>query len=151
MIDLMIATSGRDVRRVASLQNRIEFPELKEMENVTASLFELDNGGIATLRLDYFRTPSAPTHGDDRLRIAGTKGVIEWTQATGLVLMTNEQPPEKQERLPQPGQVFIDFLEHVYLGRATALPVEEIYRGNEITIAAQLAADKGDWVSVNKA
>jgi hypothetical protein len=40
-------------------------------------LFRLANGGTATCHLDFLRPESAHTHGDDRLRIAGSEGVLE--------------------------------------------------------------------------
>src|SRR3954469_1642273 len=109
MIDLMRYTSGREFTEAVGLQTHIGFPELGEMENVTASIFKLDNGGLATLRMDYLRTESAATHGDDRLRLAGTKGVAEYQESTGVTLMTTSQKPQVIESLPKRQSVFIDF------------------------------------------
>lgn len=39
--------------------------------------FKLENGAFGTVNLDYLRPNTAPTHGDDRIRIAGENGVIE--------------------------------------------------------------------------
>src|ERR1700730_2603482 len=87
MVDLMRWTSGRELVETVSLQNRVGHSELQEMENVTGTIFRLDNGGIATLRMDYLRPDTAPTWGDDRLRLAGTRGVAEFQEATGMSLM----------------------------------------------------------------
>ena len=38
---------------------------------------ELGNGGHATISVDYCRPEIAGTHGDDWIRIVGTKGVLE--------------------------------------------------------------------------
>ena len=40
-------------------------------------MLTMRNGGVASVTLDYLRPAAAPTHGDERLRIAGTRGVIE--------------------------------------------------------------------------
>ena len=146
MIDLMRYTSGREFRKVTGMQAHIGFPELGEMENVTTSLFQLDNGGLATLRMDYLRTPSAPTHGDDRLRLAGTKGIAEYQEATGVTLMTVDQKPHRIEQLPAQGSVFLDYLNEVYNGKPSGLTLNDIYRVTELTIGAQEAADKGTVV-----
>jgi hypothetical protein len=37
----------------------------------------LSNNGTALINIDYLRPETAPTHGDDRLRIIGSEGVIE--------------------------------------------------------------------------
>ena len=44
-IDLMLWVSGRRFTEAASLQSHVGFPEAGDMQNVTATLFRLDNGG----------------------------------------------------------------------------------------------------------
>jgi predicted dehydrogenase len=148
MIDLMRFTSGREFRETAGFQGHVAFPDLGEMENVTASIFKLDNGGVANLRMDYLRTPTAPTHGDDRLRLAGTKGIIEYQEASGVTLMTNSEKPHVVSTLPKKKWLFVDYLDHAYNGTPTMLPLDDIYRVTEITIGAQEAADKGTTVKL---
>lgn len=146
MIDLMRWTSGREFRSAMGVQGHVGFPQLKEMDNVTASIFQLDNGGVASLRMDYLRTENAPTHGDDRLRLAGTKGVVEYQEATGVTLMTTDQKPHVVTTLPPKGSLFTDWLNEVYNGKPSMISLADIYRVTEITIGAQEAADKGTVV-----
>lgn len=143
MFDLMLFTSGRDFRAVASFAARVGQPELKDMQNVTATLLRLDNGGVATLRMDYFRPATAGSHGDDRLRLAGTRGIVEYQPSLGVVLMNDLGPPEKLTRLPERGSVFVDYLEWLYKGTSPGLTMEEIWRANEVTLAAHEAAEQG--------
>jgi predicted dehydrogenase len=147
MIDLMRWTSGRELRQASGFQARVGVPALGEMETVTVSAFKLDNGGVATLHMDYLRPEKAGSHGDDRLRLAGTKGVVEYQAATGVTLMTADKAPTKIESLPKKQSVFIDFLEATYNGKPTALPLSDIYRVNEIAIAAEKAAAEGRVVA----
>jgi predicted dehydrogenase len=148
MIDLMRHISGREFQEAIGLQTHIGFPDLGEMENVTASMFKLDNGGLATLHMDYLRTDSASTHGDDRLRLAGTKGIAEYQAATGVTLMTGSQKPHVIESLPKQQSVFLDFLESAYNGKPAGLSLPDMYRVTEITIAAQQAADQGRFIKI---
>jgi predicted dehydrogenase len=141
MVDLMRWSSGREFTEAVSYQNRVGFPELGEMENVTATLFRLDNGGVAALRMDYLRPETAPTHGDDRLRLAGTKGVVEYQAAAGLTVMTAGQKPEVISDLPPARSLFIDFLESVYSGKPSGLELPDIYRVNEIVLLARESAE----------
>jgi hypothetical protein len=46
------------------------------------------NGGVAMLHMDYCRPETAQTHGDDRLRLAGTKGAANDPAATGVTVMS---------------------------------------------------------------
>lgn len=147
MIDLMRHISGREFKEATSYQARIGFPEVREMETVTTSIFRLDNGGLAELNMDYLRPEPASSHGDDRLRLAGTKGVLEWKADTGLTLMMSAEKPRRLE-LPKDGSVFLDYLRATYLGAAPTLTAEDAYRVTEITIAAQESADLGRPVKV---
>ena len=146
MIDLMRFTSGREMRAVASFQTRIAFPEIGDMENVTGSLFKLDNSGIGTLRMDYLRPQTAPTHGDDRLRLAGTKGVAEYQASTGVTLVSGVRKPEIIRDLPPQGSVFVDYVQYSYNQAAPTLTLADIYRTNEIVLGARDAAEKGEIV-----
>ena len=147
MIDLMTFTSGRTFRDAASMQGHVAFPELADMQNVTATLFRLDNGGTATLRMDYLRPPSVQGHGDDRLRLAGTKGVVEYQEATGVTVIG---PAGKRtlSSLPPQGTVFGDFLLSTYTGAKASLTWQEIVRANSWTMAAQEAAESGRVISI---
>lgn len=141
MIDLMRFCSKREMVEAFSYKSQIGAPAgIGEMENTTGTIFRLDNGGVATLHMDYCRPEISPTHGDDRLRLAGTKGVIEYMEATGVTIISEKRKPEVIRELPKEKSVFIDFLEHVYNGKPTELPFHDIYRANLITIAAQEAA-----------
>ncbi|MDQ6698840.1 MAG: Gfo/Idh/MocA family oxidoreductase, partial [Acidobacteriota bacterium] len=139
MIDLMTWTTGRKFTSAASYQSRVGFPELGDMQNVTATVFRLDNGGTATLRMDYLRPATAGGHGDDRLRLAGTKGIAEYQESTGVTVLTAESGKRILTTLPPQGSVFIDFLQSVYAGRTPALSWTEIVEANEFTLMAQEA------------
>ena len=142
MIDLMRWTSGREFTDVFSLKSHIAFPQLGDMENITATMFGLDNGGMAMLRMDYLRPETAPTHGDDRLRLAGTTGIVEYQASTGVTVVTAKSALRTLEDLPPSRSLFIDFLESVYTGKPHWLPLEDIYRVNALTLAAQESAEQ---------
>ena len=148
MIDLMRWISGREFVETAGFQGHIGFPNLGEMENVTASIFRLDNGGTATLRMDYLRPEGAGSHGDDRIRLAGTKGVIEYMEATGVTVLESGKKPRKLGSLPPKQWVFVDFLQSTYNGTKPMLPISDIWRVNEATLAAQEAADKKAFTKI---
>ena len=148
MIDLMRFTTGRDFKQASSFMGHVGFPELGSMETTTASAFRLDNGGTAVLHMDYYRPESAPTHGDDRLRLAGTEGVAEYSEAGGVTLLSKGSKLTVIDKLPVAGSVFVDFLENAYMNQPASLSLEDIYRACEITIGANEAALTGRVVSV---
>jgi predicted dehydrogenase len=140
MVDLMRWISGREFTEAASYEAHIGFPQLGEMENSTATIFRLDNGGVASLRMDYLRPDTAPTHGDDRIRMAGTKGVVEYQAATGLTLMTANKKPEKITEMPEERSLFVEFLESIYHDKPAWPAVPDIFRTCRIVLEAQRAA-----------
>ena len=148
MVDLMRWTSGRELVETISVQGRVGFPHLQEMENTTATIFRLDNGGTAALHMDYLRPDTAPSWGDDRLRLAGTRGVAEYQAATGVTLITGKHPPQQITNLPLRGSLFLDFLNSVYHGKQEVLALKDIYRVNEIVLAARDAGDRGQMIKV---
>lgn len=139
MVDLIRFTSGRDLIKSVSMASRVGFPEMLDMQNTTGTLFHMDNGGVAVMHLDYLRPGKAKGHGDDRLRIAGTKGVVEYGEHRGLTLVTEAAAEHEVTNLPPAGSLFLDFLDATYNGRPSGLPLADIYRANEIVFQAEEA------------
>jgi len=143
MIDLMIYTTGRDFVEATGFQNHIGFDETGDTENISATAFKLDNGGVALLRLDYLRPKTAVSHGDDRLRLAGTKGVAEYMEATGVTVVSDKRKPERITALPAERSLFSEFLDHIYNGKAAPIPWKDILRGHQVALAAREAMESG--------
>ncbi|MFN0104688.1 MAG: Gfo/Idh/MocA family protein [Bryobacteraceae bacterium] len=144
MFDLMRWTSGRDFTEVFSYQSQVAAPVgIGQMENTTTTILKLDNGGTASLHMDYYRSESAPTHGDDRVRIGGAKGVIEYMGATGLTVLRQGGKVEVVREMPAEREIFVEFLEAAFNGKPNDMPVSDVWKVNEVTIAAHEAAETG--------
>ncbi len=76
-IDVIRFCTGVPYKRAIGTGGNISRPDYDSMEDHVAALFELNNGGTAIVHADFLRPHSAPSHGDDRLRIAGSQGVVE--------------------------------------------------------------------------
>ena len=139
-VDLLRFISGRDMVATAAFHANVGFPQTGEMENTAAVSYRLDNGGTADLRLDYLRPLAAGSHGDDRIRVAGTQGIIEY-RAGKVTLMTETKPLHEITDLPAARTLFADFLDSVYNGSTPALSVDDIFRVSEIVVRSREAAD----------
>lgn len=137
MVDLMMWVTGQGLTPVGAHQAHIGLDaDLGSIENTAAALFRMDNGGTAAVRLDYLRTPKAPTHGDDRLRVAGTRGIAEWTDATGLRLQKVDSEPAEVKDLPAEKYVALEFLKSAFLGAPPFVTQDEIIRATRAVIGA---------------
>ncbi len=147
MLDLMRWISAREFKAVAGFETR-KGRDVGEMETATASALQLDNGGVATLRVDYLRPETAASHEDYRVRLAGTKGILEYQNATGVTLMTGDAPPRTITDLPPAQSLFVDYLNATYNGKAPTITLTDIYRICEATLAAEEAANTGAMVRI---
>lgn len=143
LVDLMRWVSGREFVTTSAFQSNVGFPQLGEMENNATINFKLDNHGTALVRLDYLRPTTAPTHGDDRLRITGTRGVIEYRQSDGLTLTTDRAPLRQITDLPAARLLFVDFLDSLYQGKPHLIQRDDVFRVTEIVLKAREAARTG--------
>ena len=151
MIDLIRYTTGREVVETFSMQARIGNPESRDMENTTGTLLRLDNGAVCVLHMDFLRPDAAAGHGDDRLRVAGTQGVIEFQERGALRLATGTRKEMELSPLPADRSLFVDFLESVYNGKRASLSEDDVWRVSEIVLAARESAETGRMVRVRGA
>ncbi|MEA3407360.1 MAG: Gfo/Idh/MocA family oxidoreductase [Chloroflexota bacterium] len=118
-------------------------------QDVATVMAQLANGGSAVFHLDYLRPAGAPTHGDDRLRIAGSKGVLEvCDRGTRLHLTTQTRdipswPSEQPDRT-----LFSDFVAAVEGQGQLLVPAKEAFDITAFAIKAAQAADGGNMVKV---
>lgn len=148
LVDLFHFTSGLKMTEAFCWQANVKDPALGDRENVVGAVFRLANGGVAEMRMDYLRPDTAPTHEDDRLRIAGTKGVVEYTAATGVTILSDAGKPRKVETLPPAGQIFMDYLDSIYNRKPGELSVEEIFHVSDAIQAAEDSSRTGHPVKV---
>jgi len=145
---LMRWAGGIELTEVAAFHANVRHPELGDFEDTACVLVRLANGGTGTTRLDYLRPAAAPTHGDDRVRIAGDQGVIEvGGPEADVTLITAEEGPRA---LPRPAGIslFDSFCRALDGEGDPLVPPEDAYRMTEIALKARLAADERRIVSL---
>ncbi len=146
-VDLLRFISGRDMIATAAFHGNVGFPQVQEMENTAAISYRLDNGGTADVRLDYLRPEAGSSHGDDRLRIAGTDGVVEYIGGK-VTLMTDSKPLHEVTERPEVQPLFANFLDFVYNGATPGLTQDELFRVTEIVLRSRESADSGRVVRI---
>ncbi len=147
-IDYMRWVTGRNFTRVSAWHGNRDHPEYPGFQDHAGVLFKLDNGGTAMTNLDYLRPESAPTHGDDRLRIAGSEGVLEvWGAENRVRVITAADGPRDLE-LAEPIDFFADFLGELAGEGEHLITQEDAFRLTEICLKARDAADTGAWIEL---
>ena len=108
------------------------------MEATASVLMRLKGGVIASADLDYLRPTGSARHDDDRLRVTGTRGMIEVID--GRVYLENELPRRELTLLPEENP-FMRFLRCIGTPEGDALAREAI-EDTRICLLARESADK---------
>ncbi len=147
-IDFMRWVSGQEYSAVTAVQGNKAHPDYPGCQDFASVLFRLKNGGTAISHQDYLRPASAPTHGDDRLRVAGTEGVLEVVENDGKVILYSGKGQSGQLTLPPPIDLLDDFLASLRGKKEPLIPANEIFSITRVCLKAQEAADTGKWLEL---
>jgi predicted dehydrogenase len=140
-VDLMRWVTGLDYTHVAAFHGRLGKPEMKEAESHASLLLRMANGASATARFDYLRPQTAPSHGDDRLRVAGTEGVVELRYPDNAVsVLAAGKKPYTVEPTPVPN-LFVEFARALAKNEPPPIATEDCLYVTEVVLKARDAAD----------
>ncbi|MFP4435144.1 MAG: Gfo/Idh/MocA family protein [Phycisphaerae bacterium] len=153
-IDFVRWISGREYARAAAMHANLAHPTHPGMEDAGGLLLEFADGGQAVMSFDYLRPwPGGQEEnrpwGDDRLRLAGTDGVIEITCAgERAVLMTPDEVRELP--LPRPRSLLEEMVASIQAGQADGglVTTADSFRVTEVALRARDAADAGQIAAV---
>lgn len=136
-IDWVLRLGGK-CRWVGATHTTIENRGHNDMESAGSVLLSLENGVIGTCDIDYLRPTGSARHDDDRLRVTGTKGMIE--AVDGVVTLEND---EKKRVLPPEEGInpFTRFINAIGTEEAVSL-AETAFEDTRISLLARQAADE---------
>jgi predicted dehydrogenase len=126
---------------VRASQSRIGNHGYGSLEVSAQCFFRLEDEILAAVSLDYLRPAKAPTHGDDRIRAAGTGGVVE-VRGGKVFLINDDQEGEQEIAASCERQVFGDFVRQIEQGIEGLISPEEIFRVTRASLLAQKSADE---------
>jgi predicted dehydrogenase len=147
-IDYMRWVSGQEYTHVAAFEGNKAHPQTPGCEDHAGLLFRLANGGTATCHLDFLRPESAPTHGDDRLRIAGSEGVLETTDLDNRVHLISAKGKVGEVPLPSHVELFATFIASLRGEGEPLVSAQDAFTMTRICLRARDAADTGAWVKL---
>jgi predicted dehydrogenase len=140
--DFINYITGLKFTNVAAMGGNFAHPERPECYDNVALCSTMSNGGHATVSVDYLRPMESKTHGDDWVRVVGTKGVIE-SRGSNLTctLHTAEAPVEVD--LPQKSRMFREFMLSI-LGECEYEFEQEVsFELTHVCLCAEKSIDSG--------
>ena len=147
-LDYMRWVSGQEYSQVAAFEGNKAHPQTPGCEDHAGLLFRLANGGTATCHLDFLRPESAPTHGDDRLRIAGSEGVLEAKDLDNSVKLISAKGKVGELPLAPPVDFFRAFIADLRGEGEPLVSTADAFAITRICLRARDAADTGTWVKL---
>ncbi len=137
-IDWMAWLSGEKYIDVFATHSCSDNGNNGDMDITAAVQFTMTNDVIATVTADMYRPSSASTHGDDRVRLVGTKGIIE-VKGGRAVLLSDQCGGEKELCFVSNRDIFADFLDQIN-GIENDLTAESAIEATRWALLADMSA-----------
>ncbi len=135
-------TGLKYVAATAGAQGNIARKDYGEFEDHAVVLLKMKNGADAVMHMDYLRPAAAPTHGDDRIRVAGSKGVVE-VRDEKCILITQDQTPVELASGGHDREACLELLATLRGGgRGIYSTAESLYMA-EVILKARKCVDEG--------
>ncbi len=116
--------TGLKFFKASAVSSNLENFNNGDLETASAATFLMENGAIATVSADYYRPETAPTWDDDRLRVVGTKGIVEYEK--GKVSLIDEKG-ERELPLLEAQDIFKLFVNRIEDASSGVSMEESIY------------------------
>jgi predicted dehydrogenase len=145
-IDVVQFVTGQSIRRATGAQGNLSKPELGTFEDHVALLMNLEGGATAIAHADFLRPASAPTHGDDRLRVVGSLGAIEVRD--GVCMLTTNQSPPTDITASGACEPIHEALREALSGRSSLFSTAHSLQTAQALLQLRDAADAGAWRSI---
>ena len=144
-IDWIQWFSGSPFASVSATQTCRNNQDHGQLEVACQCQFSMKNGILAQASLDFLRPGSAPTHGDDRIRVVGATGILEVVNGEVIIIDCNGK--RKIETLRKPElPIFSSFIASIKGGDACLTDAKETFALCRACLKAQQAADEGGIV-----
>ncbi|MEJ2647675.1 MAG: Gfo/Idh/MocA family oxidoreductase [Sedimentisphaerales bacterium] len=151
-LDFIHYITGIGFHSCMAMQSNFAHPSHMDCEDNCAMILQMSNGGHATISVDLYRPSSAPTHGDDWVRIVGTKGVIEANASKNTCNLILEGQKQIDFPVAQKSRMFRNFLLSL-VGRNEYKPELSTNDGFMLThacLCARDAADTGKMIRIEE-
>jgi predicted dehydrogenase len=149
-IDWLYWFSGQKFETVFASHSTAHNRTHGELEVSALCHFALSNQIFGCVSIDYLRPKEAPTHDDDRLRIVGTRGIIEVRDYK--VYLINDAMDGIRELPLLPSQsIFADFLKQVRGEGKCLISAQDSFYVTQVCLKARQSADENRVIKFKSA
>lgn len=142
-IDWALALGGH-CQYVSGMHSAVGNHGYGDLEVGATVQMRLENDVLATVSADYFRPNGSARHDDDRLRVTGSRGVLE--ARDGRVYLENDLP-KRELPLPEAEDSFCEFLAAIANGTHFAWGRDAL-ESTYVSLLARQAADSNATLAV---
>lgn len=146
MIDQILWLTGKKCKSVYARHSTAGNRGCGELETTAIIMMELEDNILCHINTDYLRPSNTPSHGDDRIRIAGTDGVLE--VRGGKVFLINKDISDTEVKLLKPHKIFDSFLQYIELGDDSLYRFCDGIYSTFVSLKARESADSGRAVEI---
>lgn len=139
-IDWLHWLSGKKFKSVYASHSSLQNHGHGALEVSALCLFQMENELLGSVAIDYLRPDSAPTHDDDRVRIVGTKGILEIRDQKVYLLLGQSVSEVGQDPSLN---LFSDFLQYIRGQGECLISAEESFYISYASLMARESADVG--------
>lgn len=141
-IDCIHYTTNLDYTEVVAFQGNKNHPDYPGCQDYAGILLSLGNGGTAMINLDFLRPETAPSHGDDRLRVIGSEGVLEIKDLGQRVELISSTTKPVDIKLPENKSFLADFIAELRGQGNHVLAPEEPFEMARVALLAHQSAEQ---------
>lgn len=142
-LEWILWMSGGKLEWVTATQAAREAPNGVSPETTAMVQLRLSDGMMGSVTIDYLNPAAAPRHGDDRIRVVGTEGVVEVREDT--VILTNAKGMQYPE-IPAHIDMLTDFLNQIRGAGKCRVSASDALTATRWALLAQQAADNNEMV-----
>lgn len=146
-IDSIPFVTGQRFTAVMGVHGNVAKPAYETMEDHCVAVFILDRGATGVVHADFSRPQAAPTHGDDRLRVAGDRGVLE-IRDNRCLLITHDNPERDITDDAQAEPPHAAMLRAALAGETQLYGTAHTLEISAALLAARDAADRRELVQI---
>jgi predicted dehydrogenase len=147
-LEMIADLTGQEFTTVAAMQSNFAHAERPECEDNGQLIFSMSGGVHASVSFDLLRPAAAATHGDDWLRIVGTRGVVEAAIDRGYCRFVSEEQAEMDLPLAARGSYYADYVGAIGRGEDWSAVTRKAFMLTHVALCGRDAADRQAIVSI---